>query len=116
MMQVVQYPDKKDWQQLLQRPSQDFTSVKKIVEDILNDVKQNGDEAIKKFTKQFDKIELNDFTVSEEEWQTAETINENLKDAINVAIKNVHTFHEAQGQPVEKIETMPGVVCWRKSM
>lgn len=115
-MQVVKYPQRKDWQQLLQRPSQDFTSVKNVVEDILNDVKQNGDEAIKKYTKRFDKIELNDLNVSEEEWQTAETIDEDLKDAINLAIKNVRTFHEAQKQPVEKIETMPGVLCWRKSV
>lgn len=116
MMHVVKYPRRKDWTELLQRPSQDFSSVKSVVENILNKVKQNGDEAIKKFTKQFDKLEVNDFAVSEEEWQTAETIAENLKYAIKLAIKNVHTFHDTQRQPVEKIETMPGVACWRKSV
>jgi histidinol dehydrogenase len=116
MMQVVEYPNKKDWQQLLRRPSQDFTSVKTIVEKILNDVKQRGDAALKDYTKQFDKIELNSFLVNDEEWKTAETIDENLKAAINISIKNVRKFHEAQQQPIEKIETMPGVVCWRKSV
>ncbi|MEP6466326.1 MAG: histidinol dehydrogenase [Parafilimonas sp.] len=116
MMQLVKYPDKKDWQQLLQRPSQDFTSVKNIVQNILDDVKQRGNAALKDYTKQFDKIELNDFTVTDKEWLTAETIDEDLKTAINIAIKNVHTFHEAQKEPVKKIETMSGVFCWRKSV
>jgi histidinol dehydrogenase len=116
MMQVIKYPDKKNWQKLLQRPSQDFTSVKNSVENILDDVKQSGDEALKNYTKQFDKIELDDFNVTGKEWLTAETIDENLKAAINIAIKNVHTFHEAQKEPVKKIETMPGIFCWRKSV
>lgn len=119
MIQIVKYPDKKDWQSRLdagQRPSQDFTSVKNIVQNILDNVKQHGDAALKNYTKQFDRIELNNFKVSDEEWQTAETINHDLKDAINISIKNVHTFHAAQQQPIEKIETMPGVVCWRKSV
>ncbi len=113
-MQLVKYPDQKDWPQLLQRPSQDFTSVKNIVQDILDNVQQRGDAALKEYTKQFDNIELNDFTVGDEEWQTAESIDGNLKEAIQLAIKNVRTFHEAQKEPVQKIETMPGVICWRK--
>ncbi len=116
MMQVIRYPDKNNWQQLLQRPSQNFSAVKNIVQNILNDVKENGDEAIKNYTKQFDNIKLNNFNVTDKEWQTAETIDNNLKDAIDVAIKNVRTFHEAQKEPIQKIETMPGVVCWRKSV
>ena len=68
MMQLIKCPDKKNWQKLLQRPSQDFTSVKTIVEKILDDVKKRGDEALKDYTKQFDKIELNDFNVTGKEW------------------------------------------------
>ncbi|MEO8712339.1 MAG: histidinol dehydrogenase, partial [Parafilimonas sp.] len=75
-----------------------------------------GDAALKDYTKQFDKIELNDFTVIDKEWITAETIDEDLKAAIHIAIKNVRRFHEAQKEPVKKIETMPGVFCWRKSV
>src|ERR1700755_1679431 len=116
MMQVVEYPDKKDWEQLLQRPSQDFTSVKNIVSTILNDVKQRGDASLKDYTKQFDKLELSDLFVGDDEWKTADSIDDDLKDAINISIKNVSIFHEAQKQPIEKIETMPGVVCWRKSV
>lgn len=115
-MQFIQYPKKEDWNTLLKRPSQDFTTVRNTVQDILNDVKQRGDAALKDYTKRFDNIELDSFLVNEEEWQTANRINEDLKEAIRIAIKNVTTFHSAQQQPVEKIETMPGVVCWRKSV
>ena len=115
-MQVIKYPQQKDWAELLQRPSQDFTTVKDIVQDILNDVKRRGDAALKDYTKRFDKIELDDLLVNDEEWKAASNIDEDLKQAIQLAIKNVSTFHAAQKQPIEKIETMPGVVCWRKSV
>jgi len=116
MMQVIHYPQRKDWDELLKRPSQDFTAVKATTQSILNDVKQRGDAALIEYTKRFDQIELSSLTVEEEEWQSASTINNDLKDAIQLAIKNVRLFHAAQQQPVEKIETMPGVVCWRKSV
>ena len=115
-MQVINYPEKKEWQELLKRPSQDFTSVKNAVQNILDDVKQRGDAALKDYTKRFDKIELANLWVDEEEWQTAATLDDHLKSAIQLAIKNVRTFHEAQKEPVQKIETMPGVVCWRRSV
>lgn len=115
-MQVIQYPKKANWNELLKRPSQDFTTVKDIVKNILNDVKQRGDEALKDYTKQFDKIELDNFLIGDEEWQTANNIPADLKTAIQLSIKNVSAFHVAQKQPVQKIETMPGVVCWRKSV
>lgn len=113
-MQVIRYPKRADWNELLKRPSQDFTTVKDIVKNILNDVKQRGDEALKDYTKQFDKIELDNFLIDDEEWQTANNIPADLKTAIQLSIKNVSAFHAAQQQPVQKIETMPGVVCWRK--
>jgi histidinol dehydrogenase len=116
MMNVIKYPDKKDWQQLLQRPSQDFASVKTTVQNILNEVKQRGDEALKDLTKQFDNIVLNDLEVKREEWKVIETIGYDLKNAIDLAIQNVRIFHEAQKTPVQKIETMRGVICWRKSV
>lgn len=115
-MQVVKYPNRKDWQQLLQRPTQDFASIKNIVQNILNDVKQRRDEALRDYTKHFDGIELDNFSVTENEFKVTQTIEEKLKTAINVSIKNVRTFHEAQKHSVQKIETMSGIECWRKSI
>lgn len=113
-MQAIFYPQQKNMAKILKRPTQDFSTVKETVQKILNDVQQLGDAALKEYTKRFDNIDLNDFAVTDEEWQTASTIDDDVKKAIQLAIKNVSTFHAAQKQPVSKIETMPGVVCWRK--
>ncbi|MBS1745203.1 MAG: histidinol dehydrogenase [Bacteroidetes bacterium] len=115
-MQVIFYPPQNEMATILKRPTQDFTTVKEIVQQILNDTQQRGDAALKEYTKRFDNIDLNDFTVTDEEWQAASTIDDDIKKAIKLAIKNVSTFHAAQKQPVSKIETMPGVVCWRKAI
>jgi histidinol dehydrogenase len=87
MMQVIKYPKEKDWPEILKRPSQDFTSVKEIVQTILNNVKQRGDKALKEYTKRFDKIELDNLFVDQDEWQTAASIDNDLKDAIRLAVK-----------------------------
>lgn len=113
-MQVIQYNSNTDWQQFLQRPAQDFTDVKNTVTTILENVKLKGDAALKDYTKQFDNIDTENFYVSDGEWQMADSIKDSLKTAINISINNVRKFHEAQQPPIEKIETMPGVVCWRK--
>ncbi|HYJ65818.1 MAG TPA: histidinol dehydrogenase, partial [Parafilimonas sp.] len=116
MMQLIKYPAKESWSKILQRPQQDFADIKEKVQSIINDVKMTGDNAVKKYTKQFDEIELNDFKVQDEEWKAAETIDEKLKAAIRTAIQNVNTFHQSQKEVVKKIETMPGITCWRKSV
>lgn len=116
MMQLIQFPHKKNWDKILQRSQQDFADIKKIVQSIIDDVKSNGDDAVKNYTKQFDGIELNNFKVQDEEWKAAETIDEKLKSAIRAAIKNINTFHQSQNEDVKKIETMPGITCWRKSV
>ncbi|HVX27720.1 MAG TPA: histidinol dehydrogenase [Parafilimonas sp.] len=116
MMQLIKYPAKENWSEILLRPQQDFADIKEKVQSIINDVKATGDEALKKYTKQFDGVELNDFKVQDEEWKAAEAIDEKLKAAIRTAIKNVNTFHQSQKEDVKKIETMPGITCWRKSI
>jgi histidinol dehydrogenase len=116
MMQVIKYPPKKNWDKILQRPQQDFADIKEKVLSIISNVKTNGDAAVKKYTKQFDGIELDDFKVQDKEWNAAETIDEKLKTAIRTAIKNINTFHKSQKEDVKKMETMPGITCWRKSV
>ena len=115
-MQVIKYPQKENWDKILQRPQQDFTDIKEKVQSIINDIKATGDEAVKKYTKQFDGVELKNFKVKDDEWKAAETIDEKLKKAIKTAIKNINTFHQSQKEEVKKIETMPGITCWRKSV
>lgn len=116
MMQLIKYPQQKDWEELLKRPSQNLDAIKATVQSIINDVKNNGDAAIKNYTKQFDGVELKSFELTSIEWNTAESINDELKQAIKTSIKNISAFHKSQIEDIKKIETMPGITCWRKSV
>jgi histidinol dehydrogenase len=116
-MQLIKYPERNEWKKILKRPSMDMKPLEEIVIHILDEVKKNGDDAVRKFCLQFDKAVINDLVVSQNEIENAALlINDELKVAINVAKKNIETFHKNQLQKSEVIETMPGVECWRKSV
>ncbi len=116
-MEVIKYPQKSTWPSILKRPAIDNASLEATVQLVLNDIKQNGDVAVKKYTLQFDKVNLINTEVTTEEFFAAEKlISTELKHAIQLAKKNIEVFHAAQKENVNIIETMPGVVCWRKSV
>lgn len=100
---------------VLQRPasSQDM-EIARSAADIVNAVRSDGDSAIRKKTSQLDGVELDELRVSAEEVALAEQelTNDQLA-AIDLAIKNVSAFHEAQTDRGIRVETMPGVVCER---
>lgn len=110
-------PNKKDWSEIIARPVMDLQVILQKVQPILDDVKLNGDAALRKYNALFDGMELNDFSINETEINDAVLLIDNeLKTAINQAKNNIEIFHAAQIKPIEKIETMPGVICWRKSV
>lgn len=116
-MRIVENPIKKEWPALLQRPSFDANSLLPKVQEVLDTVREKGDEAVKSYTLSFDQVELTSFTINMEQInQIAATLNTSVKKAIDVAFVNIEKFHQTQFQKVEKIETMPGVWCWRKSV
>lgn len=116
-MQIIIKPERKDWAMLLQRPYYDNAAVLQSVQDILNEVKQNGDVALRQFSKKFDEVGITDFLVSYEEFEKAgNLLSSNLKTAIQQAKNNIEAFHKPQLQKPEIIETMPGVQCWRKGV
>src|SRR5687768_17053868 len=113
-MQIILNPRRKEWAKLLQRPYYDNASVLQAVQTILNEVKQNGDLALKQFSKDFDSVSINEFKVKEEEITAAgRRLSPKLKDAIQQAKENIEIFHRAQIQKIDVIETMPGIQCWR---
>ena len=115
--QLIKYPARNEWDKLVQRATIDVTSLFGTVQGILNDIRINGDAAIRKYEKQFDKVELSNLLVSEEEMQEANgLVSEELKQAILTAKQNIETFHAAQRFEGKKIETAPGVVCWQKAV
>ncbi len=115
-MQVVRYPKEKDLNKLLKRPSEDAAGVERDVQQILNEVKRNGDAALRKYAQKFDKVKLNSLRVTEKEISGAvKAVDKKLKQAIEVAYANIKKFHRAQELKPQKIETTEGVVCWRES-
>lgn len=87
-----------------------------IVEEILAEVKQHGDKALKKYSLQLDNCQLDNFKVDQKELDQAEdALDPLLKNAIHVARQNIELFHQSQIQPVKFVETMPGIQCWQKS-
>lgn len=117
MISVIKYPDRKNWQEIVKRPVFENTSLEDSVKKILEKVKDKGDKAIFKYTKRFDKVKLKTLQVTEKEIKTAVCFfPEKLGIAIQQAKSNIEKFHQSQIEEVKKIETMPGVNCWRKSV
>jgi len=116
-MQIYNYPYKSEWNQIVQRPFMDTTLLEKSIRRILQKVKDNGDTALRKYSKEFDGVKIKKFLVSEKELRLAETLlSDDLKKAIQQAKQNIELFHVAQKEEIKKIETMPGVLCWRRSV
>jgi histidinol dehydrogenase len=116
-MKVYKYPDRKDWKEILLRPAFDSSALEKKVQKILDKVKKGGDKAVIKFTKEFDGVKLKKLLVTEKEIvDAASFVSDELKEAIQLAKNNIEKFHASQLQKEEVIETMPGVVCKRKSV
>ena len=116
-MITVKYPEKSTWPRLLARPVQEIAIVEQRVAPILARVKAEGDAALRHFALEFDNLFLDKIEVEPAEIAAAEAqLSDELKLAIRQAYANIKKFHEAQKQPVERIETMPGVLCWRKSV
>ena len=116
-MQIIRYPEREAWQKVLKRSSLDSSLLEETVKNILDEVKAKGDEAVRKFTLQFDKANINGLQVSDDEIDQAEKfLNAELKTAIVTAKNNIEKFHAVQLKEPELVETMPGVQCWRRSM
>ena len=92
-MQIIKYPDKKDWEGILKRPSLDSSSLEGTVKNVLHEVKVNGDEAVRKFTLQFDKAVITELCVSDAEIEQAgKSLSTELKEAIVTAKNNIEKF------------------------
>lgn len=116
-MIVSIYPNREEWESLVERPYKDNKTVIDAVKDILQQVWTNGDDAIKGLTERLDKVKLSSLQVSREELEEAEKrVPEDLRKAILQARANIEAFHRKQVTQAEVVETMPGIRCWRKSV
>ena len=116
-MNIIRYPEKKEWAKIVERPHLDVSQLNQTVASVLADVRQRGDEAVKGYELKFDHVDLPTLQVTKEEIDEAEAlVSEELKAAIRLAHANIKTFHEAQRFRSKKVETQPGVTCWQKSV
>ncbi|KAA6339706.1 Histidinol dehydrogenase, partial [termite gut metagenome] len=116
-MEIIKYPNREQWQELLKRPVLQTESLFGTVQTIIDSVRAKGDEAVLAYEAKFDNVQLHSLYVTAKEWEEAESkIDTGLKDALLLAKKNIKTFHSAQRFEGKKIETMKGVVCRQKAV
>ncbi|SKC53022.1 histidinol dehydrogenase [Ohtaekwangia koreensis] len=116
-MKIYINPSQETWTELSKRPQLELEFLDSSVRNVLNRVKKSGDDALRELTLQYDKVSIQALRVSEEELADAEkTLSPSLKEAIRTAAANIEKFHAAQKRDVLKVETTPGVICWRKGV
>ncbi len=116
-MNIITYPDRADWKSLLKRPALNTEALREAVCEILDRVRTEGDKAVIECEEKFDKVRLHSLAVTEDEFMEAEkAVSIELKAAIMLAYKNIHTFHAAQKFEGKKVATLPGVTCWQKAV
>jgi histidinol dehydrogenase len=116
-MELIKYPKKENWKEIIKRPAFDNAALEKTVENVLSDIKTIGQAAVKRYTLQFDNVNIENVLVTEVEFlEAVKLISEDLKNAIQLAKNNIDIFHASQKEEVKIIETVPGVKCWRKSV
>ncbi|MEP7233065.1 MAG: histidinol dehydrogenase [Ginsengibacter sp.] len=118
MNNILIEPVRESWSSLVQRPQNNAATIDSDVSEILRDVKENGDEALSKYSFKFDGFAPENLLVSTEEIEeAANNIEPGLKKAILLAKNNIEKFHAAQVvKKVKKIKTTAGVTCWRKNV
>lgn len=116
-MKTIQYPERKDWAEILRRPTLNTEQLRDTVKEVLDRIKAEGDQAVLEYEERFDKVKLDTLAVTEAEMAEAEEkVSEELKAAIRLARQNIHTFHAAQRFEGRKVQTVPGVTCWQKAV
>ncbi|MBT4414535.1 MAG: histidinol dehydrogenase, partial [Polaribacter sp.] len=108
-------PSKKDWTQILERPTKTVDDIENTVNQIFGDIHRNGNAAVQKYTDLFDGVSLENNIVSVEEIDEAITeVSQELKEAIKLAKDNITKFHIAQKTDKLFVETANGISCWQE--
>lgn len=116
-MIIYKYPPRDKWTEIIARPETDESAISSVVRKILDDVKLNGDKAVKKYEAMFDHVSLDDLIVKPSEIDEAiSLVPKDLFDALRLAHDNISSFHESQKTELARVETCPGVFCWQKSV
>ncbi len=116
-MRIIRYPERNEWSKIVERPHLDVSQLNATVAAVLNDIRANGDEAVKAYEEKFDHVVLEQLAVSEQEIDEAmHLVSEELLESLRLAHHDIAAFHEAQRYEGIRVETAPGVTCWQKSV
>ena len=116
-MKRYNYSDlsKSDIQKLVQRNVDPAEEIRAVVEGVIENVRANGDKALLEYAARFDKVELKSLAIEKDELiGLASTLLPEQKLALQTAYENIYKFHQSQLKTEDKVETMPGVTCWRE--
>ncbi|MBT8209034.1 MAG: histidinol dehydrogenase [Eudoraea sp.] len=114
-MKIFTEPAKSTWEELFKRPTPEFDEIEDQVKPVFQEVANRGDQAVQDYTRRFDRVDLQTFLCTPEEFEEAEAVvPADLNKAIQQAKSNIEQFHIAQRTGRIEVETAPGVLCWQE--
>lgn len=111
-MKIFDNPGLEQWPMLCRRVENDNSKIAESVADILQQVRSGGDKALFALAEAIDRVSLDSFAVTAEEFADAELkVSDAVKKALNKAYENIYAFHKAQYPAEVRVETSPGTIC-----
>jgi histidinol dehydrogenase len=116
-MKFYKNPSPDQWSEIAERPLASMSQLRQQLQPLLEDIRNRGDNALRHYTRKFDNVMIKNFKIDSGEFDIAEkSLTTDLKNAIKLATENISKFHESQKESIGKVETAPGVTCWRKNV
>ncbi len=105
-----------DMDRLIARNTDPGNEIQETVGGIIREVQLRGDEALKAYSRQFDRVEMETLSLEKEKLEAlAAGIGREQQRALEIAFNNIHRFHQTQLRRERRVETTAGVTCWRET-
>ena len=105
-----------DMDRLIARNTDPGNEIQETVSGIIREVQLRGDEALKAYSRQFDRVEMETLSLEKEKLEAlAAGIGREQQRALEIAFNNIHRFHQTQLRRERRVETTAGVTCWRET-
>lgn len=111
-MKTLINPSRDRWPSLTRRPMADPEALWPDVAIIMDDVRKDGDAAVRRWTHRLDNVDVTASRVLDDVLQRSPSLLDvDVVTAMRTAADNIRTFHKAQRRSVIDVETMPGLTC-----
>ena len=116
-MEIIMNPARSEWQKLCERNIPSDNDIQRAVEEIIENVRQNGDKALFEYAERFDGFKGSSLLLSEQEINEAvKQVRPDVAHAIRMAATNIEKFHRAQLPVPVEVTTTPGVRCLQRAV